>query len=295
MMSTQPARRTDLWVRISRALLNRGARALRGARSTLYRAVQVIQLGHVQRDERSVCWCGAAVDALAAYPSFGRCRACGTLVNRVPPTPAMLDRIYRLGSYWRTRQRMRGVPAIEKRGELYRRDGRLQYWLDLVARYAPPAGRAIEVGCAPGVLLEALARKGWSCLGVEPADAVARWVSEHSAIEVRVGFFPGVGLPACDLFLAMDVLEHAPDPQAFVAEIARVLVPGGVAIIQTAIDRHEFATPFGERSDLFDDIEHMFLFTDNALDRLATGAGMKVVSGSERVFVGGEICVMRKP
>ncbi len=72
-------------------------------------------------------------------------------------------------------------------------------------------------------------------------------------------------------------------------------VLGGVAVLQTAIDRREFATPFGERGDLFDDLEHLFLFTDDALGRLAAGAGPQVVSQAERVFVGGEICVLGKP
>jgi SAM-dependent methyltransferase len=114
-------------------------------------------------------------------------------------------------------------------------------------------------------------------------------------VDVRAGYFPGVDLPQCDLFLSFDTLEHSPSPDAFIREVARLLVPNGVAIIQTAIERYAYTPPFGERFDIFDDLEHLFLFTDEAITRLATEAGLDVVTLEERVWLGGEIAVLRKP
>src|SRR5207302_6973818 len=99
----------------------------------------------------------------------------------------------------------------------------------------------------------------------------------------------------CDLFLSFDVLEHSSDPLAFIREAARLLRPGGVAIIQTVIDRYGVVPPFQDRfADAFDDIEHLFIFTDKAILQLAKGAGLQVVSMHERVWVMGELFVLRK-
>jgi SAM-dependent methyltransferase len=189
---------------------------------------------------------------------------------------------------------MRGFPAIEQRGELYRTDGRLARWLELVERFAPSAHTVVEIGCAPGVLLQELAARGRRCIGVEINIEVAAWMRRQTNLDIRGGYFPGISLPTCELFLAFDVLEHSPSPVAFFAEAARLLVPGGIAIIQTAVDRYDFSTPFGERRDLFDDVEHLFLFTDLAMLRLARMAGLEILDDQTNTFVGGELCVLRK-
>ena len=51
----------------------------------------------------------------------------------------------------------------------------------------------------------------------------------------------------------------------------------------------------GSRFDLFDDVEHLFLFTDAALQVLAAAVGLEIVSLQENLWLGGEVCVFRKP
>jgi SAM-dependent methyltransferase len=189
---------------------------------------------------------------------------------------------------------MREFPPIETRAELYRSDGRLDYWLHLVERYGPVHGRVIEVGCAPGVLLAELQKRGYECIGIEVDDKVAEWIRHFMHVDVREGLFPGVEVPNCDLFLAFDVLEHSVCPKEFMFEVSRILKPNGIAIIQTAIDRYEYNPPFGERFDMFDDIEHMFLFTDKAMRELGRRVDLEVLSLEERLWLAGEICIFRK-
>ena len=250
---------------------------------------------HIRRDSRDGCWCGGDLLPFEHHASYGRCRECGSFVNRRPPVQEDLSELYSLDFYWQRRQALKGHPTIERRAELYRSDGRLDAWLRLVEKYGPSAGSVIEVGCAPGVLLESLAEQGYECVGVEISEAVATWMRDTIRLDIRAGFFPGVDLPHCDLFLSFDTLEHNPSPDEFVREAARLLVPGGVAIIQTAIERYEYNPPFGERFDLFDDLEHLFLFTDQAMERLAADARLEVVSLDERIWLGGEVAVFRKP
>ena len=172
------------------------------------------------------------------HRSYGVCERCGCYVNRVPPKADEFSTIYSIDCYWGAVARMRGWPALGERGDLYRRDGRLAHWLALVEKYAPAPGTVVEIGCAPGVLLAELNARGYRCVGVEPEHRVAEWLRSQG-LDVRTGMFPdrGLALPPCDLVLAFDVLEHVPAPDAFLAETARRLRPGGIAIIQTPIDR----------------------------------------------------------
>jgi len=144
------------------------------------------------------------------------------------------------------------------------------------------------------VLLTELQARGYSCTGVEISDDVAVWMRDSTGLDIRSGFFPGVELPKCDLFLAFDVLEHSPCPVEFLKNAAAHLSANGVAIIQTAIDRYDYQPPFGVRFDMFDDLEHLFLFTDQAIRALAKEADLEIVSLNESLWLGGEACILRK-
>jgi hypothetical protein len=77
--------------------------------------------------------------------------------------------------------------------------------------------------------------------------------------------------------------------------ISKVLAPDGIAIIQTPIERYGYKPPFGEKfGDAFDDVEHLFLFSDKAIRMLAAKADLEVVSASERLALHHETCVLRK-
>jgi len=248
----------------------------------------------IARERRNQCWCGGCLRSFEWHPSYGVCASCGTYVNKIPPAQKGLEKFYSLGNYWLARQALKKLPTIGDRAGLYRADGRLQLWLDLIAKYSPATGHVIEIGCAPGVLLTELQARGYSCTGVEISDDVAVWMRDSTGLDIRSGFFPGVELPKCDLFLAFDVLEHSPCPVEFLKNAAAHLSSNGVAIIQTAIDRYDYQPPFGVRFDMFDDLEHLFLFTDQAIRALAKEADLEIVSLSESLWLGGEACILRK-
>jgi SAM-dependent methyltransferase len=270
---------------------------------SLYRIVRSLIYSHlaerhfatIRRGRRDRCWCGGELLPFKWHQSFGVCAKCGSYVNRRPPLQDELKKVYTIDLYWHIQQKAKGHPPLETRAALYRSDGRLGYWLRLIERYGPAHGRVIEVGCAPGVLLAELQKLGYECIGIEVDGKVAAWIRQFMRVDVREGLFPGVQVPACNLFLAFDVLEHGLSPNEFMREVSRLLKPGGIAIVQTAIDRYEYVPPFGERFDMFDDIEHMFLFTDKAIQELARRADLEVLNLEERLWLAGEICIFRKP
>jgi 2-polyprenyl-3-methyl-5-hydroxy-6-metoxy-1,4-benzoquinol methylase len=172
----------------------------------------------------------------------------------------------------------------------------VSYWLDLISRYAAAGGRVIEIGCGSGVLLSELSNRGYECIGVDVDEKSAAWIRKNTGLDIRSGIFPDVALPSCDLFLALDVLEHTKRPHEFLRRAAGLLASGGIAIIQAPIDRYNYRPPFGKRfKDAFDDLEHLFLFTDKAMRDLGEYSGLETVSLNETLWLMGELAVFRKP
>jgi SAM-dependent methyltransferase len=113
------------------------------------------------------------------------------------------------------------------------RESRLRKVLELFQ--AERAGRVLDVGCGHGEFGARLLQLGWSVDGVdlEPVQveaAVSRGLRARVCDLTR-------GLPfgsdTFDALYAGEVIEHLIDTDAFVAEIARVLKPGGFAILTT--------------------------------------------------------------
>lgn len=251
------------------------------------------KLRRIPRGRRDRCWCDAELLPFEWHPSYGLCPECGCYVNRRPPLN--LKQLYSFDRYWHTMQKIQGNPTIEDRSQAYKSDGRLDYWLKLIERYGPPKGHVIEVGCSPGILLEELKALGYQCIGVEPDEKSAEWIRRNNAVEVRSGLFPDLELPPCDLFLAFDVLEHTPCPERFMKEAAHLLNTGGIALIQVPVERFDFDDPFKQRPDFFNDLEHLFLFTDRAITKLAALTQLETIELEDNPCLPGHVmCVFKK-
>lgn len=92
---------------------------------------------------------------------------------------------------------------------------------------AMPAGRVLEVGCLDGRYLDQLAGRGWSVAGIDIMPQTAPYIVAHDAATA----FPFER--EFDLVIAAEVIEHIVDTDAFLANCAAVLRPGGTLILTT--------------------------------------------------------------
>jgi SAM-dependent methyltransferase len=106
-----------------------------------------------------------------------------------------------------------------------------------------PGDRVLDLGCAGGAVTHFLSTFGCDVVGVD---------SERRAIELASTIFPDLRFEVADVgalpfgdasfdkAVAADLVEHLDDPtfERMLAEVARVLVPGGSLSIYTPNARH---------------------------------------------------------
>jgi SAM-dependent methyltransferase len=156
--------------------------------------------------------------------------------------------------------------------------GQLRGLARSLARYRE-TNRWLDVGCGRGTLLRAAAAEGWEAVGTEIAPAIVEAVRARG-LDARLGLTHELDLPSggFDVVSAIEVLEHVPDPDAFIGEAARLLRPGGAAYITTPHGRGISARLLGTRWSVVAPPEHLQLFSSAGIRSMLSRNGFQTVS-----------------
>ena len=126
-------------------------------------------------------------------------------------------------------------------GEWWRPGGDFEilHWLAAArAAMIPPAARPgailLDAGCGGGLLAPYLAGKGYTQVGVDLRRSGLEQAAAHGVRPVRgdVTALP-LATGCADVVAAGELLEHVPDLAGTVAELCRVLRPGGLLVLDT--------------------------------------------------------------
>lgn len=155
--------------------------------------------------------------------------------------------------------------------------------MDRIVRYRP-AGRLLDVGAGVGTLVDAAARQGFTACGVELSEWASRFAREEKKLAVHTGTLESAGFPAdsFDVVTINHVLEHIEEPAATLAEIRRILVPGGLLVVGVPNIGSIMARLKGARWASLRPDEHIWHFTPATLKQLASQAGFDLVHFESR-------------
>ena len=172
--------------------------------------------------------CGSSEHEIFAFPSsftIRRCGACGLRFLFPQPTPDEVQAYYDHEYFSNADSPTRGYDSYLAEAENHRATFRNRL------RLMPPPGRAsslLDVGAAAGFFVEQARLMGWQAEGVEPSEWAAKYAQTelkqpvlHATLESAR--FPDATFDAVTLW---EVIEHLPDPRAFLQEAARVVRPG---------------------------------------------------------------------
>lgn len=163
--------------------------------------------------------------------------------------------------------------------------------LELVRRAAPPPARVLDVAAAQGNFTLALAEQGydvtWNDLRFNLADYV-RQKYERGQVTYQPGNAFALSFPALfDVVLATEIIEHVAHPDEFLSQLAKLVRPGGQAVITTPNGGYfrnnlprfsDCADPSVYESKQFgpDGADHIFLLHEDELTALAQKSGWHI-------------------
>lgn len=149
---------------------------------------------------------------------------------------------------------------------------------EFLRKFFPGRGNLIEIGSGFGQLLNFFKQDGWDVMGIEPLKGGCL----HSESEFGIKAIPktieeaALDENSVDVALMMHVIEHVPDPLGTLREVYRILKPGGYFILETPRYDTLMFRLLGKRERSLSCNGHIYFFTTDTLEKMATRAGFTV-------------------
>jgi 2-polyprenyl-3-methyl-5-hydroxy-6-metoxy-1,4-benzoquinol methylase len=207
-----------------------------------------------------------------------QCARCGLVYVSPRPNPQELYALYGETYFHNAESGVVGYTNYLKDEVNIRKTfaGRLK-WLQ---RLIQP-GKLLDVGCAAGFFLDEAKKQGWQAQGLDVSSFAVDYVKERFAFDARQGSFTELDYPAdsYDLVTMWDVIEHVPDPKAYIQRAATVLRSGGVLALATPDVDSIPARLTGKRWVGYKlSEEHVYYFSIRTLSQMLNEAGFEVLA-----------------
>jgi len=146
-------------------------------------------------------------------------------------------------------------------------------------------GRAIDIGCGRGSVLEQLQQRGWHVSGMDWNADNARVVADRLGIPVAAGpdALTALDASSCDSASMFHVLEHEQRPLELLGQVHRLLKPGARLVV--GVPRADSAARwlFGRHWMGYDFARHRQVFSRHSLEAALLTAGFRAEKVSGRL------------
>jgi 2-polyprenyl-3-methyl-5-hydroxy-6-metoxy-1,4-benzoquinol methylase len=193
----------------------------------------------------------------ARHGLYGRCRVCQSILRLVSAAEYQnlnptydagpfrkIDDAATLASYLAVDEKVNALRGFFGRGL----DGR----------------SFLDIGCGMGGYLIAAQRLGMKPIGIEPSEAHAHIPRTLLNLDVRVGYFSpsAVEGQTFDAVMVSHVVEHIFDPRPFIADVMKVVAPGGRAVFITPNARSTVTHLTRSAWVMLDPVDHVTMLTE---------------------------------
>ncbi|MEC8952900.1 MAG: class I SAM-dependent methyltransferase [Acidobacteriota bacterium] len=228
-------------------------------------------------DERRCCvMCGppAVSEHLFRKGAYAilRCRLCGLIFASPHPTHDELEQIYS-ESFFQVGEKFAGQVGSSGRLNAEHRVRRL------LTTPGVTRGRWLDVGCATGDFMLAARPHVGHIAGVEMSKYAAEQTRAKGLQDVVVGDFlrASLGNDPVDVVTMWDVIEHVPDPLAFLRHAFQLLRNGGLIALSTGDIGSLVARVMGRFWHLMIPPRHLYFFSPVTIRNLLSQAGFEAV------------------
>lgn len=140
-------------------------------------------------------------------------------------------------------------------------------------------GLLLDVGCSGGLLARLLRDRGTKAIGFDNSISAARSAWQSNAVPVVCGdFLESPIRPGSVSTLTMfHVLEHVPDPQAYLSKARELLASNGRLVVQVPNAASWQFLMFGEHWNGVDVPRHLWNFRVTDLEKILDRCGFEVL------------------
>lgn len=144
----------------------------------------------------------------------------------------------------------------------------------LITKENSSKGNLLDIGTGTGDFLIEAKNQGWTTLGFEP-NTSAKTLAENKGVVFTDDIFV---LPnaSFDVITMWHVLEHVPNLEEYIANLKRLLKPGGTIIIAVPNYKSFDAQYYGRFWAAYDVPRHLWHFSKTSIKRLFSDHDLKL-------------------
>ena len=205
-------------------------------------------------------------------PKIFRCLSCGFQFTYPSPRPEILNEAYATAGTQVWPDDPLNVIRRDYRNRIHR-----------ICQYALTPS-VLDIGCYTGEFLSHFPYD-WTKTGIEPSESAAA-VAQDRDIRIIGNDFFGTPIESgtYGVITAMNIIEHMPDPGAFIRRAADSLGDGGILVIETGDVHSRYARLMGEYWGYYHLPEHVSFLSREVLVKLMQQSGLEIVENRSNLF-----------
>ena len=138
------------------------------------------------------------------------------------------------------------------------------------------SGKALEIGCGNGWMLNALSENGWEVMGFERNEEQAKRVARDCGFQVFSGDLGQIKDQKFDLILLFNVIEHLSHPKEVLQQCRELLTERGVLILNAPNLTSWQSRLTGPDWAHLDVPRHLFHFSQKSFEVTLESCGMEI-------------------